>query len=365
MMDLVPPILSGPRRSCRDSVISKRVPDNLPEALPALPPLPSDKEANIEECEILHSPAPQSGVSPEPQQTWAAPIRQVFRTRWNVFGLSRKYVSQQCPSHDPEEHVILSDLVDEDQVTGGSFSEMSTGPVDFHPYPNKSSFLLGDWFWCDGVQKSHESFQNLLNIVGSSDFLPSDVRETNWRQINEALGGNEFDGMEWEDEDAGWSRSPVTISVPIPRQSLKNDAHHVGPQNYTIGHFYHRSLMSVIREKLKNPSDNLHFHYEPYELLWQSSRSQKPSRVHAELYTSSAFLDVHNDLQESPGEPGCILPRVVVALMFWSDSTHLTSFGNAKIWPLYMGFGNESKYRRCKPSLALLNHVAYFEKVRL
>jgi hypothetical protein len=30
-----------------------------------------------------------------------------------------------------------------------------------------------------------------------------------------------------------------------------------------------------------------------------------------------------------------------------------------------MGFGNESKYRRCRPSLSLFNHIAYFEKVPL
>ncbi|KAG1832562.1 hypothetical protein F4604DRAFT_1945993 [Suillus subluteus] len=74
-------------------------------------------------------------------------------------------------------------------------------------------------------------------------------------------------------------------------------------------------------------------------------------------------MDAHRELQESPGEAGCDLPRVVVALMFWSDSTHLTTFGNAKLWPLYMYFGNESKYRRCKPTCNLSNHVAYFQKL--
>ena len=36
--------------------------------------------------------------------------------------------------------------------------------------------------------------------------------------------------------------------------------------------------------------------------------------------------------------------------MFWSDSTQLTQFGTAKLWPLYVFFGNESKYRRCQPT---------------
>jgi hypothetical protein len=87
--------------------------------------------------------------------------------------------------------------------------------------------------------------------------------------------------------------------------------------------------------------------------------------VHGELYMSPAYLEAQREIQEYPGEPGCDLPRVVVALMFWSDATHLTSFGNAKLWPLYLFFGNESKYRRCKPSCHLCEHVAYFQTVSI
>ncbi|KAH7904490.1 hypothetical protein BJ138DRAFT_1019091 [Hygrophoropsis aurantiaca] len=72
-------------------------------------------------------------------------------------------------------------------------------------------------------------------------------------------------------------------------------------------------------------------------------------------------MDAHKEVQGLPNEPGCDRPKVVVALQFWSDSTHLTSFGNAKLWPLYLWFGNESKYRRCKPSCHLCNHIAYFQ----
>jgi hypothetical protein len=138
-----------------------------------------------------------------------------------------------------------------------------------------------------------------------------------------------------------------------------------GPSDYTITDFYHRSLTSVIREKISNKSAHRHFHYEPYELHWQPGRTpQSPTqRVHGELYTSPAFIEAHDDLQSSPSEPDCDLPRVVVALMFWSDTTHLTSFGNASVCPLYLFFGNESKHRRCKPSCHPCEHVAYFQKV--
>ncbi|EGO04531.1 hypothetical protein SERLA73DRAFT_148999 [Serpula lacrymans var. lacrymans S7.3] len=46
-------------------------------------------------------------------------------------------------------------------------------------------------------------------------------------------------------------------------------------------------------------------------------------------------------------------------LQFWSNLTYLTSFGNAKLWPLYFWFGNKSKYCCCKPSSKLCKHIAY------
>ncbi|KAG0691487.1 hypothetical protein DFH29DRAFT_1010947 [Suillus ampliporus] len=49
-------------------------------------------------------------------------------------------------------------------------------PDTFHPYPNKSSFLLGDWFWNGGIQKSHKSFEELLRIIGDADFRSEDIR---------------------------------------------------------------------------------------------------------------------------------------------------------------------------------------------
>ncbi|KIK31843.1 hypothetical protein CY34DRAFT_61428, partial [Suillus luteus UH-Slu-Lm8-n1] len=103
------------------------------------------------------------------------------------------------------------------------------------------------------------------------------------------------------------------------------------------------------------------FHYEPYKLCWNPPHLDGEVPIYGDLFTSPVFHDAHAKLQNMAGEPGCDLPRVVAGLMFWSDATQLTSFGNAKLWPTYMYFGNESKYRRCKPSCNLSNHVAYFE----
>ena len=41
----------------------------------------------------------------------------------------------------------------------------------------------------------------------------------------------------------------------------------------------------------------------------------------------------------------------------------LAAFGTAKLWPLYMFYGNDSKYKRAKPTEKLFETIAYFEKV--
>ncbi|KAF8836277.1 hypothetical protein BDN67DRAFT_911498 [Paxillus ammoniavirescens] len=225
----------------------------------------------------------------------------------------------------------------------------------FHPYPNESLLRLGDWYWNYGLQKSQESFKNLPDIIGDLDFNPEDIQNMNWKAINKALGSSSDDGPE---AGHGWICSPVTISVPFHCR-LSNP----GPCSYTILDFHHHRLVSVIRETLSDPLHHNVFHYEPYELWWHPSSRNCDVRVYGELYTSGAFIKAQDQLLASPREPGCDLPHCIVALMFWSDATQLTSFGNAKLWPLYLYFGNQLKYMHCQPSSKLCSHVAYFQSV--
>lgn len=323
---------------------------------------------------LSRSPSCPPSIQPSPSSPQASHtsvlrsrVHRIIRTPRNVFGLLRQYFSDKdtFPSHDPEEYIGLEDFCDNnpasDEAISGQQNDTRTNPL-FHPYPNKNSFLLGDWYWNHGIQKSAKSFRTLLDIIGSLDFSPQDVSHRQWANIDKRLADDNVspdDGdVEWVDEDAGWMKTPIKISVPF-HQFMKKP----GVQDYVVGDLYHRSLLSVIREKITNSNDNRHFHYDPYELFWKRTESSPDVRVYGELYMSPAFLDVQRELLESPGEPGCNLPRVVVALMFWSDATHLTSFGNAKLWPCYLFFGNESKYKRCKPTCHLCNHVAYFQTV--
>lgn len=344
------------RRPRREGVLlPKRYRDILPQPLAPL--------ARIHESMATTSPPPSSSLgtvldpAPSPRST-------ALQTPQNVFGLLRQYYSNSSTLHDPEELVELNDLAEIVPSTVNPLLKNENGDSKnlFFPYPNKNSFLLGEWYWNGGAQKSRDSFRDLVNIVGDPAFFPEDVQKMKWAKIDGKLAHNDDGGdndNEWLDEDIGWKRSPISISVPFHSRTVKP-----GAQTCIVGHLYHRSLVSVIREKLANQQDMQHFHYEPYKLFWRPNETSDDVRVYGEIYTSPAFLEAQRELRDLPGEPGCNLPRVVVAMMLWSDATHLTSFGTAKLWPCYLFFGNESKYRRCKPSCRLCSHVAYFETVR-
>jgi hypothetical protein len=227
------------------------------------------------------------------------------------------------------------------------------------PYPNLNSLLLSDWYWSQGT-KSAKDFDALVKIVGDGSFRPQDIRDTQWGKINLALSSGD------SEDAAGWMHASITISVPFHsrRVANKNQTQRSAPLPYTIRGFRYRKLLSVINEALTNPVHHANFHYQPFELRWTPSGIQTPGfRIRSELYNSDSFLKAHKDLQATPPVPGCSLERVIVALMFWSDATHLSSFGDAKLHPVYLFFGNESKYLRSRPSLNLASHIAYFCRV--
>src|SRR5271155_2003838 len=141
----------------------------------------------------LHSPLQ---VTPEDTQTDSngpqSPSRQskapasltdrkVLKSGHNGFGLFRQYFTARFPDHDPGEHITHNDLIE---------SSNPSLPVDrYNPYPNLSSFLIGEWYWNGGEKKSQASFEQLMKIVGHPEFRPEDVAGNNWRLIDAQLSG--------------------------------------------------------------------------------------------------------------------------------------------------------------------------------
>lgn len=366
-------------KSQRPRILPMRYRDNVPWPLAQCPPPSANLPNSTVDIEPYHQlPGPSKGGPPPStvNHSAAGQVSPHFCTPINAFWLFWQYFSTSPPFYDPEEFIQFPDLCngqgESDAFDGWPdlFETMKTTSDDAHfgPYPNQTSFLLGEWYWAMGHQKSLQDFQSLLNIIRHSDFHPEDIQTTQWQAINIQLGVNDFDGVHssgsddinskgWVD-DAGWRKSSITIPVPFHQW-----ANHPGLKDFFVNHLYHHSLTKVIIEKLSHPDNNQFFHYKPFELLWQCQAGDE-IHIHGELYTSPAFAEEHQALQVSPNEPGCDLQKVVIALMFLSNMTHLTQFGTAKLWLTYLMFGNDTKYHCCKPTCNLCHHVAYFLTVR-
>ncbi|KAJ3535560.1 hypothetical protein NMY22_g6430 [Coprinellus aureogranulatus] len=230
----------------------------------------------------------------------------------------------------------------------------------YGPFNNNSAFSLAEWYWAS-TNKSFRDFKNLVAVLKDPGFSVDDIADVNWKAAFKMLGSSPedplFETCDWMCED-GWRCTPVSIDVPFHRQMNRP-----GIEKYSAGKFYHRPLVSVIKERLTNRAGTP-FHYYPYWASWEGQTGVTESELYGELYTSRAFRQAYEALQQEIfDDANKGLERIVVALMFSSDTTHLTSFGSANLWPCYLFFGNESKYERCKPSKHRGEQVAYFLKL--
>ncbi|KAG5634505.1 hypothetical protein H0H81_001708 [Sphagnurus paluster] len=120
--------------------------------------------------------------------------------------------------------------------------------------------------------------------------------------------------------------------------------------------------MSVIEAAFHDPLAH-HLHLSPFKLFHFPPIIGKEERVLGEVYTSNAFLEEHDLFQRRSPVPlddtNCKREKVVAAIMFSSDGTHLTNFGMAKAWPIYLMLGNLSKYLQSPPNTGVMHHLAY------
>ena len=131
----------------------------------------------------------------------------------------------------------------------------------------------------------------------------------------------------------------ASVNINVPSGSA-----HEASQTFSIPGLLYRQITTLIKEAFESPISKK-FHLSPFKLFRKFPDHEDSDRVYSEIYNSDVLLDKHDKVQCAPtDDPTCKRKKVIAALMFWSDATHLTSFGTAKMWPIYLLFGNLSKY---------------------
>jgi hypothetical protein len=249
------------------------------------------------------------------------------------------------------------------------------------PYPNMSSFWLGKWFWNGSHRKSQQERDVLLNTLLRPGFSIEELRGVNFSSIDKKIA-EDPDGT---GESNGWSTSTLTIKVPVATKATKAsrrkkanaaraaqvydevdpEVESTGGKKFAIPGFRHRKLIHLLKSTIEGKLEQARqYHWHPFEQYWQPPDLSKAlERVYDELYSSPTFVKADRELQQSPREAGCNLPRAIAAIMIWSDATHVAQFGQAKLWPIYVYLGNLSKYIRSKPSEHAAHQAAYLPTV--
>jgi hypothetical protein len=325
-----------PRRQCR---LPARYRDNLPEPAP-ISITPTDEMRQPSEA-----PAP---LLPRIRLI----VRDSICTMANTFGLWREYLHR--PSFDPDSFVPSDDLAPagEAQTDHGIQETSSAGcePSPRSPSRNPTVNLLLDWQNTGSELKSNGEVNKLVDVLRNPDFsveelVGFDAARENRQQDQQDKKSPEFKGFQ---------ETTVKIDVPSGEKNVPSTT-------LEVPGLHHRKLTTVIRSAFESPLASK-FHYSPFKLFHQPASSKLPERVYSELYNSDAFIKEHDRVQRAPvpeQESDCKLEKVVAALMFWSDATHLANFGTAKLWPIYMFLGNLSKYTRAEPTSNACYHIAY------
>lgn len=327
---------------------------------------------------ILRLPAVHSDFLPEPlHRLRRLIVRQNFLTLPNIFGIWRKYWDG-APSYDPES--TFEDLVNSSSRTpqnhDGSGSS-STVPPSTTSYSSYTAGLLMDWLNNGKPLKSNSELDDLVNnFMLDPDFDLNELRGKNFSARQENLRAekaaaaaalaNAANPAFQAHLDANFKETAVDIEVPSGSKDHPS-------WKFSVPGLQYRPLLGVIQEALIGPLGSK-MHLTPYALFHtpptnsQSSERQKPTRLRQDLIDSDVFLDEHKRINRRrhkplPKDPECKLERIIVSLMTWSDATQLANFGTAKLWPIYLMFGNLSKYVRSQPSSGACEHIAYIPSV--
>ncbi|KAI0281344.1 hypothetical protein BC826DRAFT_881208, partial [Russula brevipes] len=295
----------------------------------------------------------------------------------NDAGLFRIYPVK--PTSDPDSNIGLEDVCDSANLAVGSFNS-SINPLTvigisqqtqehpfYAPFPNPSVFRLMSWFYGGSAKKSLADLDSLVqDVINAPDFDPQSF--SRFSATKEAKRLDTCDDSATPTQNAtflstrGWLESSLQLSLPCEKTNFVTESK---APKFLVSGVFHRDIVDIVVMALQDREIFPTLHLTPYKEYRVLGKGKPPVRVYGEMYSADAFFEAWETIHIQPRVSGDNLERVMVALMLWSDSTCLTNFGNASLWPVYLSLGNQSKYIRTKPQSFSQHHIAYLPSVGL
>jgi len=364
---VAPVYVPPPTTSGRVRQFPNRYQDFLPNSRTQVPHMPA-----VLDPPVAPSPPSSPTPSPEPDQ----PDLQELQTEPDDFGLFRIYPIR--PATEPDANSNLDDVCDapgletsETPLSGcwwarfGSTVTTTAKKISnniFAPFKNATTFRLMNWYHSGSGEMSVSRLNSLVkDVINPSDFRKEHLNNFSAKRELERLDDEDTTSYPFSNENV-WKVS--TVAIPLPAEGVKHASEKDAPVLEVPG-VHHRNLVEAITTAFQDETAKK-FHYMPHHLYWKPTPESEPERVITELFNSDAFIGEYKELlKRPPPSPGPQIETAIAVMMVWSDSTHLANFGTASLWPIYLFFGNQSKYSRAKPSDFAAHHVAYIPSVYL
>jgi hypothetical protein len=162
---------------------------------------------------------------------------------------------------------------------------------------------------------------------------------------------------------SGWKLS--SISIPLPSENAKIRFTEEEAPKYDVKNVLHRDISLRLSARLSRAKSSSASTPNLSSTCGSELLERNPCASSTKSFDADDILEYQKKLIKYPPVLGCTLETMIVSLMFWSDATHLASFGTHSAWPIYMYSGNQSNYEREKPSSGSANHIAYIPKVTI
>ncbi|EJF61958.1 hypothetical protein DICSQDRAFT_59433 [Dichomitus squalens LYAD-421 SS1] len=218
-----------------------------------------------------------------------------------------------------------------------------------------------EWQYSGSITKSGAELQRLVDDVILDDrFNKEDLLGFNVDREQRRLDDFQATSGAFSAKD-GWREESVLLHLPKPGLQQEDEEH---TPAFLVDKIWVRSFLEVVKAGFRDISAR-QYHWFPHRLFrtraTPDNPTAKPERLFTDVYNSDAMIREHEEIQKRPRNPDDPpdVEYVVSGIMVYSDSTHLTNFGTASLWPIYAFFANLSKHLRFKPSMFAAHHLAY------
>ncbi|KAG1841470.1 hypothetical protein C8R48DRAFT_620144, partial [Suillus tomentosus] len=202
----------------------------------------------------------------------------------------------------------------------------------FMPFLNVIIFFLMCWFHSSSNMKPLSELDCLINkVILIKVFDKADLQGFYAAKKVEYLDIYYGDPG---DIHSLFSANDVSVKIYISTDGVMHQSLDHAPEFSDPSLFYYHPI-KVTKNAFCEASAK-HFHFTPFKQHYCSNSDALPQCIYSEIYTSPAMLEEYNHICSQSCKDVCTLETVAAAIMFWSDSTHLASFGTTSLWLIYL-----------------------------